>query len=299
VRTALVSYATRASVPICGYLDELLWSCAGDTTRGEGVISFMYGLLYCEGFFVAVLKSTCSPLTKLEFLGLLLDLKERRLWVPPAKRQSVLGLLAHILVGRDCGVMELKRLVGKASFLSFVIPGGRWFLRYQYWAVAEADATGDKLIPLTDELREELIHWRTLLDFWQGAPFPDARQVAVALYTDASSGFWAGKVWAAADQALLRLPAFGGPIPGHLLQEHIQVKEAYALVRAIELLGREVQKVWVDVGIDNTAVLFGARLMRCHSRPMFAILREIAELQRRFNLRISYHYVPTKLDLAD
>jgi hypothetical protein len=204
-----------------------------------------------------------------------------------------------ILEESRISLAALRSIVGKCTFLSGAIPGARWFTRVQYWELTAMEADGSGSAEILPALREELAFWPELVEQWQGAEFAHPRHVVVGLHTDASSYYWGGKV--VQSPASMELPdkEFGGPIPAHLCDEHIQVKEAFALVETLKLLGPNVRNSWIDVGIDNVAVLFAARLMRGRSRMMFGVLKQLAFVQRDFSLRLSYHYVPSKLNESD
>jgi hypothetical protein len=296
---AVVHYAARAGVPIGVYLDDFFWSCEVKGVAPVAITRYVYGILYMSGLVVAVRKSTLQPSAVLELLGMILDFKAKRIWIPAPKKAAFTKLLASILQNDWVSTSTLQRFVGKATALTVAVSGAKWFTREQYWAVSASVVSGNSSIYLHEDLRWELSQWVPLVDTWEGAAFPRPAHLGLVLHTDASSGYWGGRVYASPEARLRLLPPFGGPIPAALANTHIQVKEAFALVSTLRLLGPQVENLWIDVGIDNMAVLWAANMMRSKSVGLWRRLREIAFIQRQYNLRLSYHYVPSKLNTAD
>ena len=163
----------------------------------------------------------------------------------------------------------LQRFQGKCVSLTLMVPAAQVYTR----AVAHAISRGQRLgipIKLEGALREEISLWR-FLDSWTGcAPWlTEEHKVVKVLTSDASQSRWG---------ATLSLPG-GVESPGDYFGEDqgghdIAVKEAFALLKALQTFSSHLANSRMDVLVDNE-VLYHAWLRgRCRNQGVNRALKQ-------------------------
>ena len=144
-------------------------------------------------------------------------------------------------------------------------------------------------------MREEISHWR-FLDSWTGcAPWrTEEHKVLKLLASDASQSRWG---------ATLSLPGgvestgdyFGEDLGGH----DIAVKEAFALLKALQTFSSHLVNSRVDVLVDNK-VLYHAWLRGgCRNQGVNRALKQIFETVLPMNVALHLEWVPSAANPAD
>ena len=86
--------------------------------------------------------------------------------------------------------MDIKspqQFQGKCISLSLAVPAAKLFIREMSHAIASASSNG--LVPLSQALRSELIHWR-FLDTWRECVPWREKKTFWTVYSDASGYGW-------------------------------------------------------------------------------------------------------------
>ena len=149
-------------------------------------------------------------------------------------------------------------------------------------------------MPISNGLREELEFWR-FLDSW-GRPIHWRQEchASLKILTDASAYRWAAKIHLAAEEKEI-----GDYWTEDPRMEHINVKEMYAVVLAIQSLPDEVRDCRIDVNVDNQVTLNS-----WHGRgPKSVRLTQVARLLFHEvtdrNVLLEMTYVPSGANSAD
>ena len=115
-------------------------------------------LLHKLGLLTTPEKSI-SPTHQAIFLGLLYNLLEYTLTLPPEKVQRVLVIIEEWLQKDACSKQQLQSLLGLLNHLTTVVHAGRPFTA----ALLDVLRQGHFPHPVTDELRQDLIAWKQFL----------------------------------------------------------------------------------------------------------------------------------------
>lgn len=145
-------------------------------------------------------------------------------------------------------IKSQQQFQGKCISLSLAVPPAKLFIREISHAIVSASSNA--LVPLSQALRSELIHWR-FLDTWRECvPWREERHLRLSVSSDASgygwgtifhesSGDWAlGDYWDDCQKGL-----------------NISTKEMLALVNSIRAAPECVRDCRVDVFVDSQVLI--------------------------------------------
>ena len=97
--------------------------------------------------------------SRLEVLGVILDLQSARMWLTPAKAKAYAGRVQKALEARSMERLEYLRLLGRLQFAAALYPRGRQWL-HAAWRVARARfRLRDGRVQMTARVRADLKRW--------------------------------------------------------------------------------------------------------------------------------------------
>ena len=138
-----------------------------------------------------------------------------------------------------------------------------------------------KPVRVVGALRVEIEHWLFLKDWDNPLPWRDERHVRILLATDGSQAGWGGTLltpvcietsdyWSAGE-----------------LSWDIARKEAIAIHRVLASFGDYVHNTWVDVSVDNQAVIHAWNNQGGRSPPLNEALKKLFFVQTALNVALS------------
>ena len=245
------------------------------------------------GYFLGLSKCVLAPSTRLTFLGMVIDTRLLAFVVPEEKRVKFAELRESILSKPSTiPLKSIQKLMGKCISFSLAFPGAKFYIREMGAAVGQASRGADVTLP--PPLREEMEFWR-FLDGWQDAiPWIQESHISVSLSTDASAFRWAA--------VFHQKPAdrnVGDYWEDNLMNEHINVKEMHAVLKALESLPTSVKDCRVDLQVDNQATLNAWHGRGPRSSKLNQVAPQIFHVVTSKNLALSISYVPSGLNPAD
>lgn len=249
----VTSYLRSRSISTVQYIDDRLAianvSGAVDPyVEGCKVAYILVEVLTRLGYTLALGKCSFVPLTCVKFLGFLVDSKKQAYILPECKKLKFADLRESILGSKELTVKTLQRFAGKCISMGLAVPGCRLFCREVNLAISRA-VKSSKHVCLTDELREELEHWR-FLDSWEGCcQWRSECHHQVMLSSDASLY----KYGAVVEQGRNRYEISDFWEKND--QRPIHLKEADAVYKVLLALGENLANSRVHVLTDNMAVL--------------------------------------------
>ena len=130
-----------------------------------------------------------GPITRLIFLGIMLDSVAQTLSLPEGKSQEILDLLRLWSFKSEFTKFELQSLIGQLQFAFKCVPASRIFTRRLIKALSTTQ--GEARLPVLPSMRLDLQWWDEFLPMWNGtASFLETdwtRADTMHLYTDASA----------------------------------------------------------------------------------------------------------------
>ena len=149
----------------------------------------------------------------------------------------------------NCKMHELRALAGRLQWATDVIRSGKGFLRRIYSAYAHTRVPY-AIIPITSELRDDLLIWNMLFENHNGSIMIDrGRPVSssdLGLYTDAS------KLGCA---AILGRKWFQIWFPESWYSKNIAIKEMYPIMVAMYVFGGALSDKYIVMYTDNHSVM--------------------------------------------
>ena len=149
-------------------------------------------------------------------------------------------------------------------------------------------------IVVSGPLRDEITHW-LFLESWDGyVPWRKDIHYQLILCTGASSFGW-GCVFSPDSKAIVSRDYWPS---GHQAL-HINVKEALALVNALEAYSSSLRDAWVDVYSDSFTLIQSWERQGSNSHLLVDAMKRIFAIAFKFNMHLNFHYIQSSLNPAD
>ena len=246
------------------------------------------------GYFLHIAKCVSVPTRRLIFLGHLVDTEHLTFSLPEEKKHKFIALREEILSLEEVTLTLLQRFQGKCISLTLMVPAAQLYTRMTANAISRCQRLGTP-VKLEAELQAEIMHWR-FIDTWSGCvPWrTEDHRVVQTLASDASQSRWG---------ATLTLPEglikTGDYFSQQLGDRDIAIKEAYALLYALQAFSSHLENTRVDALVDNK-VLYHAWLRQgCRNQGVNQALKSIFDTTLRYNMALSIQWIPSASNPAD
>ena len=260
-------YCRLMGVPCLQYIDDR-WigafmqsmSIGGSKTQGtinvfekeKRALRSLY--IVCEvlirlGYFINILKSVFIPVQLIKFLGMLVDSNRLAFIIPQAKLSKFKILRESILAQDSVDLLSLQKFAGKCISFLLAIPSAKLYIKEVNRAISVASKNSG-VVTVSPSLREEIIHW-SFLDSWEECfPWRKEKHLQISLVSDASKYKWGALVFS--EQNFVEFSDFWKNDDSR----PIHLKEANALVNALNSVSSKVRAHRVDAYVDNLACVY-------------------------------------------
>lgn len=277
----IASQLRDRGIRIIVYLDDFLLADQNPVCLRHHVSE---AILFMEtlGWSINRDKSLEIPTTRIEYLGIIWDTQNDVICLPEKKKASLRKDLEEVV---NHGVWSWalgKKLLGKLSFASFVIPLGRLYTRQMQRASnLLPELLPKKTFPIPQTALEEAQWWLQNLNS-SSHLFPRNPQVFVT--TDASNQGWGAQV---GDKIIQH-----GWSP-HQVNWHINRKELYAVYAALRLSADDLRGKSVLIQSDNRTVVSYIRNQGgTKSASLCKLSTSLLRLTHSMDIVLSAHYIP-------
>jgi hypothetical protein len=237
--------------------------------------------------------------TQLTFLGIELDSVAMEARLPRDKHVKAIELVNAALRHPSLTRQELDSLVGFLSFASRVIPASRPFLRRLYDAQGHRDprprrpSSSTRHTPVRGAVKRDLQWWQEFLPQWNGIRLLQPSRLQAYLWTDASGTKGIGGYFLL-DRSVLpqRSQVFSRMVPQRHKKKHINYKEMFAVLQALQLWLASFAGRRVHVYCDNEAVVTALRKQTIRGNAI-SPLRKIAMLAALHDVQLTIHWIAT------
>ena len=272
----------RRNINCIVYLDDfLITSPTFDQCKSD--LSTVISLLRSLGWSIAWNKVT-GPSQTLTFLGIDINTINMSLSLPQAKVEIYKCVLRDFLTRSRASQKQLQRLLGKLSWASTVVQGGRVYQQRLLDLLRPLRRPSHK-VRLSTEFKEDIRWWLKLLEHTNSSPILTKPTAPVHVFTDASQA-GAGMItqydWAYIDWAI--------DTP-HYLIKHINVKETLSVVAAVYRWAPSWQGKHVIIHTDNITTRAAINKGRCKDPQLMYHLRNLFWLSQFYNFTISCHHI--------
>ena len=248
--------------------------------------------LVCLGYFLGLAKSILNPRKVVPFLGYLSDSSLEVFHLIPEKKSKFLSLVHEVLQAKTVTVKTLQRFVGKCVSFSLAVPGAQLFTREMNAAISRGLRT-IRPLRLCGGLREEVSHWLFLETWDDPLPWRDERHSRLSVATDASNTGWGGSLISPISQ----------DVSDYWSREEqswdISTKEAVAVERVLLAFQDHLKNTWVDVNVDNQAVINSWNNQRGRSRSLNDAIKRLFFTTSALNISLHMSYIPSSVNPAD
>ena len=200
------------------------------------------------GYFLGISKCVLAPVTQIQYLGMIVDSTAQAFRTPDDKKIKFAQLREKLLLHESTvSLKSLQKLIRKCISFSLAFPAAEFYIREIVAAIAKASKGGE--VNLSPVLHEEIV-FRRFLDGWDKViRWGSERQVAIAFTSDALSFRWV---------AVTSLPSgtisVGEYWDEDTRDEHINVKEMWAVLKGLQSLPESVFDCRIDVQVDSMVV---------------------------------------------
>ncbi|XP_062568476.1 uncharacterized protein LOC134230659 [Saccostrea cucullata] len=279
------------------YIDDRLLVASnrmGSFESDISKVSFeMLELLTRLGYTLSLKKSRLFPSTELKFLGFIVDSAKQAFILPCDKKHSFITLRNHILNSETVDVKTLQKFAGKCVSMNLVVPAARLYCREVNAAISRG-LKNSRLIPITGDLKREIEHWN-FIDNWDTyVPWRRELHKQITLATDASLFKYGVSVMSAEQETL----TFGDFWDSND-KRPIHLKEAEALIKALQSLDSAVHNHRVDIMTDNTSVIAAWENQGARNKPLNDIMKSLFTLTYNHNIDLHLTYIASNQNKAD
>ncbi|KAK3728155.1 hypothetical protein QZH41_019466, partial [Actinostola sp. cb2023] len=254
-----------------------------------GGIEVLSALGYTLGLKKCVLAVCC----RLRYLGMAIDSNLQAFLIPEEKKVQFAKLRESILALKSTIPLKLvQRLLGKCISFSLAFPGAKFYIREMALAIGAASRRHE--VVFSPALRQEVMFW-SFLDSWtECIPWRSEKHASLLISTDASLSRWAAVVHHGCSEVTL-----GDYWEDDVRSKNINVKEMWAVVKALQSLPSEIRDCRLDVKVDNQATIHVWHGRGGRSKDLNHVARMLFTVTIERNISLSLMYVPSALNEAD
>ena len=243
------------------------------------------------GYYISQPKSTLLPVQRMVHLGFGIDSSLMAFYLTDKIRAKFRGRREELLAKGTCNEKQMQSFLGKCNHLKSVFPPSSLFTFHSRQFVSSLDENQSVVPPLVlDELR----FWGFVDSQTEPVPFRSHQHLRLELFTDASGYGYGAVVSLSSGVVVLR-----DYWRSELLSEDICVKEALAVLLALQALPESIRGRRVDVYVDNEGLFHAWSGLRSSSLGLVGVLKELFFLCLDFNIDLRLHWVSTHSNPAD
>jgi hypothetical protein len=288
----IVQFLRTRGFRMVSYVDDFLFLLRGKNI--EIKIKEILKTFRRFGLSINLEKSSLSPSTQMEFLGLILDSQSMTIQAPKKKIKDLKNM-AKLLLKRlnsqlPVSKRTLARFTGSAIALTQAILPTRTML-FQFHKIMKKIPSWDSSTILPTSLQSDLNWWIKYMKDWNGKMILDKSNLQLILTTDASESGWG---------ATFLNKRAAGFWSLKWKKKSSNQRELQAVLMALKTFASELKDSSVKVRSDNSTAVAQINLCSGRSRGLNRILRKILNLSRSLNINLTAEYLPgVRNTLAD
>ncbi|KAJ1030725.1 hypothetical protein NDA18_001963 [Ustilago nuda] len=192
-------------------------------------------------------KKTFANLTRLEILGIDIDLAAQTIGITPERQAHILSQCCHLLCHGTANLLDMQQVAGLLQFVLQVFPCSKAFLCRLYNCTHHQHSAGRQHIPRP--ALAKLAWWATILESWSGTSILSPSPLVVThVWTDACPRGYGAHLGLATSTAAV----FSREVPKRHHKKNICFLEALAVLEALQQFGPQwTSPTTVVIHVDN------------------------------------------------
>ena len=290
----VTTYLRKRGLTTLQYLDDRFLgpmiatnSTNSETSTGLS-IALNASVLTHLGYTLALHKCVWEPSAVIKYLGFMVHANARQFRIPIEKKEKFRVFREDILESSTVHLKTLQQFMGKCISFSHCVPAAKLYIRVMANSISKVQ-NSTRLIPIVEELREEIEFWRFIDSHTEWSPWRQQKHVELTIATDASGYAW------------------GATVGTHKIHDFwegedsrpIHLKESDALIHALEAVPQEFQNKRVDALIDNQALVKAWEKLGSKDLAMNKLLVKLFEIVKKLNCELKMTYIPSAMNPAD
>ena len=130
------------------------------------------------------------PTQVLIFLGMIVNSVERSFFITDKRKQKLRHIRESILGCTVTTLLTVQKFTGLCISMILAIPAAKLYTTACNKAILWATLHKSYVIPVQDDLREEVVYWQFLDDWTKPFPSLSERHISIQLSTDSSDYKW-------------------------------------------------------------------------------------------------------------
>lgn len=283
----IILHLRSLGLPSVVYLDD--WLCINNSySECMANIQLTYKTLESLGFIINTDKSILTPVTRCQFLGIILDSKSMNLELPEAKRIHILSLIKKFQNIKDCRIREFAQFVGTITAACLAVNYGwlysKAFERQKYLALIRNRGNYDAKMQISAKMERDLAWWESRI--METVNPIRQYKYKLEIFSDASLTGWgaacnndtARGTWSRSERDL-----------------HINALELLAAYFALRCFAKEERDCEILLRVDNTTAISYINRMGGIQFPVLnSIARQIWQYCEERNLWIFASYIASR-----
>ena len=270
------------------YIDDFLL-ISEDLTGCEENVRATIELLEYLGFIINKKKSRMKPCQVREFLGLILDSQNYKIYLTDRKREKIGEKIKQLLKAKREKIRKVAKIIGTLTSACAAVNYGWLYTklleRGKYLALKSNGENYNRKMEISQEMKSDLKWWLKNIEVTYN---PIRNNIfKLEIFTDASLTGW-GSALQSGEKAR-------GWWTGQNKNEHINILELRAALNGLKCFARNESNCEILLRIDNTtAIAYINKMGGIQHKSLYEAAKEIWQWCEAKNIHIYASYINTK-----
>ena len=234
---------------------------------------------------------TVGPTKSLSFLGITLNTHNLTAALPIDKVNKYLDHTKSLLFSTHTSLRDLKSLIGKLQFATYIFFGGACYLRTLHDATIGKRKPSAK-IRISKNMKEDLLTWYRFLLLRNYKPIcsikPAVNSNDINFYSDSSPLGYG---------ATFKSKYIQGTLPSSWKTKSIQLLELYPIFIMVQVFAPQIEGTNLVFFSDNEAIVAVINKLSSPNKLIMSLIRPTITTLLKFNISFRAEHIPGKLNI--
>jgi hypothetical protein len=188
----VAAYIRSKGIRCVVYIDDIILLHGTNRVQAISEYRFVLSLLLGLGLTVNASKGVSSPVTRLDYLGFIIDSSKMMLFVPSKKVKEIVKMAKKLSSVKVCSVRILASFLGKISSVAEAVLPWRLFTRsllLDKHRILRATKSWDAKVVLSEGAISELLFWTKNIQVFNGKNIKHLEPDWITLSDSSAEGF--------------------------------------------------------------------------------------------------------------